>query len=1015
MKLVPALVFSCIITIIFLALFNLEPGLSHDSSLSMQQAARAFQTMDKLYVEINYNFQLHKKFNQLQQQLSEEIDLLIKTGREPEYLAKALPKHDLTIVKVDTNGETLGIADLSGSLDNEFIRSYVRLYTLHIKSLEKAVFYSDEYKAEVEACDVRLREILRSRGDSVAVMQLRAARMATFSSEKGFIGFYWDHQNLPGGEKAFFFCRLNLDRIDIAMPYREAIKNHTDEQMGSLFYSLEMGDFIREGVPEKTLRRPVLKYLKSYLSKVYDKSADNNQDTYYTTYSSGDEYVVIGREIAEKRVVPIVIIDMRSHASVSLARNENVILFSVICVGFWLFMQTMVFGRGIRLNVGKTLIATSLLAICMPFMMGRSIFQLILREAKENERLKLERSLYNTLNGVDSGVRLFHANLFQNFVQVLKRRENIAGLQAAQEKQFKISPFDLQKAETDPTDGAKIVERISRDSFLPFEDAIDRKFDNRKRVNAIMILGSHGFMRFFDRFSGFVVGHKKESSADSMLHTLNLYRRTIEPFFSRNEMAPGLSSSDKGRENELTKYLYDELKAQLVATLGADKFLEIFTRYEGLNTLRTSVGNSHFSVFPLWADGIISFFCGIGWDEYTISDIYLRTVFQNIEAKKNAENSTSGKTFLKYFDPAFHFPKDQVFLQGFGGMRGDTISSEGNDSPVLGSLIKESYRSKRPLRLVLDDTIHQVSPGKYFALYTTGGSQNTSHLLDIEKWRSRLFIAGLLLFIMFALFAAVNISRSFTSPLEHLLWGIERVEKNDFDVRLKDSREDEFGSISRAFNFMIRRLREKETLGKFVSDSVRRLARDPELLKKAQQGSEEEVTIVFANLEGFVEFAAKTDAQEVQNKLEFCLGAFFTVAEESGGEIDKVIGEKLLIVFPHARVGMKQATASAVGLVQKIRTMFHSEANLKPVFGINNGRVISGIIGTASVRMDNTIIGDPVNVAARLCSIANAESSPVIISGEVKEALGGAFKARAVNINRIRGKHQEVEVFSLEA
>jgi adenylate cyclase len=210
---------------------------------------------------------------------------------------------------------------------------------------------------------------------------------------------------------------------------------------------------------------------------------------------------------------------------------------------------------------------------------------------------------------------------------------------------------------------------------------------------------------------------------------------------------------------------------------------------------------------------------------------------------------------------------------------------------------------------------------------------------------------------------------------------------------------------------MTRRLKEKDTLNQFVSESVKKLAANPELLKKALEGSEEEVTIVFASLEGFAKLAAEVNEKDLKAYLEFSLGRFFARAAQFGGEIDKVIGEKILIIFPHARLGREKAVEQALSLAAQIIEDFRNEENLKPVFGINMGGVISGIIGAAKVRMDLTVIGDPVNVASRLCSLAKSDSQPVVISGQINDLLPKSHASEKVNVERVRGKRQEVEVF----
>lgn len=106
----------------------------------------------------------------------------------------------------------------------------------------------------------------------------------------------------------------------------------------------------------------------------------------------------------------------------------------------------------------------------------------------------------------------------------------------------------------------------------------------------------------------------------------------------------------------------------------------------------------------------------------------------------------------------------------------------------------------------------------------------------------------------------------------------------------------------------------------------------------------------------------------MQSLLESVLEQFYRQAELSGGEVDKLISGKLLIVFRTRIPGRKGAAVNAAAFVEGILQIFRDHPADSAGFGLNSGRVISRIIGTPSVRMDNTVIGDPVNVAARLFS-----------------------------------------------
>ncbi len=725
--------------------------------------------------------------------------------------------------------------------------------------------------------------------------------------------------------------------------------------------------------------------------------------------------VVVGRNVAGTSLLPVVVTRLQGSSANYTAQSVKVFAFAGASLALLLFVQTVVFGRGLKLSVGKVLILASLFAIFMPFMMGRSIFQLILREASETERLKIERNLHNTLSGLDSGVRLYNANLFRSFLSSFAHPDTLNALKAARIQQALYDKSSDEKARINLKEYDHAVLNIAERAFAPFVTGYETAGDSERRANAIFIMGPDGFLRYYDRFKREVVGHSEESRHDSMFMLLDMYRKTIEKFFPRNEFVAGLIDRKRTASAEaLEKAMYDEIKTQLIDSVGSERFYDLFSRLEGLSSSRTSVGTTLFAVFPLRINGLIEYFCGVGWDEYAIGESYLKRAFSEIINVDNGRKSIS--SLLDLLDPAVVIMATPILVQTFSGFRAESFFSQENESPHLSTLIRSASRNRRLLRFNGsgdDQAIYQALPGRYLGLYTVGGRQDTSHLDRIEFWRNVIFMSGLILFLIFAVLAAVNISRSFTGPLEHLLWGLNCIESGNYEVKLKDSREDEFGSISRAFNRMVKGLRERNALGNFVSESVRRLASNPELLEKARQGSEAKFTILFADFDGFKEFAAAASEQQVQSKLEFSLERFFRYAEEYGGEVDKVIGEKLLIVFSHERHGKKNAAVAAIKLARRILNDFKADHEIMPVFGINSGRVISGIIGTPEVRIDNTVIGDPVNVAARMCSLATSESMPIIISGAIRDCLGAGYKVKPVAVEKIRGKKQEVEVFSL--
>jgi class 3 adenylate cyclase len=127
-----------------------------------------------------------------------------------------------------------------------------------------------------------------------------------------------------------------------------------------------------------------------------------------------------------------------------------------------------------------------------------------------------------------------------------------------------------------------------------------------------------------------------------------------------------------------------------------------------------------------------------------------------------------------------------------------------------------------------------------------------------------------------------------------------------------------------------------------------------------------DVTLYHADVRDFTGFAEETRPQEVVAYLNRVVGIQVRVIREHGGDIDKMIGDALLAVFEGA-----DRAARAVACAQAVQRVLATEDGLPRGLGIglHDGFVISGAIGPEE-RQDFTVIGDAVNVSARLCDLA---------------------------------------------
>ncbi|HOI90277.1 MAG TPA: adenylate/guanylate cyclase domain-containing protein [Candidatus Rifleibacterium sp.] len=1014
MRLPAALFYALLFVAVLFCLFKIEGNLAGSLDIEQKRLQDAYLMTEKMRGEANLDYQLQAAFNVFREGLVDDLPLLLNMREEPAFL-KLLPSHTLSLAVTDASGSLKDFVNLAGSMNEEFARQFIRI-DQQTSVEQKEVFLEPEYIGQIEAADRLLTEFLGISTDRTAYMQLRASRMSLFDARGHLLGLYWDSQLLSDGGKAYFFSRFDLSALSDLYPARMYLRSNPHKRAVCAFYDLQRGLFVGNqafaALPGKTIAG-----IRDACEEI-GRGDDGNVGVLPT----GDLLGVVGRRMMNPGMVPVVLLDSEYARPSSTGVTASLIFFSAVCLALFFFVQSICFARGFRMTVGRALLLASLAAISMPFMMGNSIFRLILNEASESGRLKLERNLHGQIRGIDVGARLFHANVLQNFKRQIRSPKTLQQLRQEERHEAKLKAGNVaanagSASETLNIAGGDLIQKVAVEIFAPFMRGLDLVEDMHRKANAIIIMGPDNFTRYFDRFKSYTYLTRSLPETDPIFLILNLYRRTVEKFFRSDQLAKGLALQPKhGRAGEIELFKFEEIKKHVAASVGNEKVYSMLTNFEGLNSFRTSIGLVNFAIFPVWINNVISYFCGVSWDEFVISRIYLGRVFASYR-RGMIDSQKKLVSVFDLIDPVNYVAEPPLKLQAYGNVRGDMLFSGEKASSRLGMLLKTGQRTRRMIKLQTPDSgeaLYYVLPGRFFNLYILGGLQSTAHLKQIEDWRALILFMGTILFIVCASLAAVNISRSVSSPLEHLLWGISRIERSDFSVRLLASREDEFGSISRAFNVMARRLRERDTLGKFVSPAVRRLASNPELFQQARAGNEISATILFAALEGFDQFAASAPVQQVQSLLESVLEQFYQQAALSGGEVDKLIGGKLLIVFPHQNAGAHGAAVNAANFVEAILRSFRDNQLIRPVFGLNSGRVISGIIGTPSVRMDNTIIGDPVNVAARLCSLARSADRPVMISETVAASLKLLYPIEKVDIGSIRGKSQEVEVFALK-
>jgi class 3 adenylate cyclase len=178
-----------------------------------------------------------------------------------------------------------------------------------------------------------------------------------------------------------------------------------------------------------------------------------------------------------------------------------------------------------------------------------------------------------------------------------------------------------------------------------------------------------------------------------------------------------------------------------------------------------------------------------------------------------------------------------------------------------------------------------------------------------------------------------------------------------------------------------------------------------------------EVSVLFADLQGFTAFAEKTSPARVAAMLNGYFRRLVPLLERDGGVVHQIIGDAVMVIFNQA--GNQPDHAARAGRTalafQAAAAEIAGEHPEWPRFraGVNSGEVLSGLVGGATGHRKHAVVGDTVNLAARL--EAAAPVGAVVVGAETAAALPpGAVLERLPPLD-VKGKEEPVEAYVLRA
>jgi len=246
--------------------------------------------------------------------------------------------------------------------------------------------------------------------------------------------------------------------------------------------------------------------------------------------------------------------------------------------------------------------------------------------------------------------------------------------------------------------------------------------------------------------------------------------------------------------------------------------------------------------------------------------------------------------------------------------------------------------------------------------------------------------------------------------------GTRQVMQGNLNVKIAVHSNDELGQLARDFNDMIRHLREKLQLQKFVSKLTVDMVKDTVDSEHATSSAvNQQVAVLFSDVRNFSTIAEELRPEEIVKLINIYFGLQTRVIEAHHGVVDKFMGDQIMAIFQGDTMA-DDILRAAVEIQQQIRQLNQERAaqglvTLEMGIGINSGAAVMGNMGSTH-RMDYTVIGDVVNVASRLCSLAKA--GQIIVSQELTRHVNAAYPTTRLKSVSVKGRTKPIDVCEVD-
>ncbi|MBF0545498.1 MAG: HAMP domain-containing protein [Candidatus Riflebacteria bacterium] len=252
----------------------------------------------------------------------------------------------------------------------------------------------------------------------------------------------------------------------------------------------------------------------------------------------------------------------------------------------------------------------------------------------------------------------------------------------------------------------------------------------------------------------------------------------------------------------------------------------------------------------------------------------------------------------------------------------------------------------------------------------------------------------LLLFALFSLSGAYFLAEWLGSPIRKMIRALDSASLGDYQIRVVQRRGDEIEETGKILDSMTEKLREREVMGRFVSDQVLKAITKSGQTLEWKARSVQAVALV-CDIRDFTTHSEKNPPEAIFSMINKHTQEMGEIIKRHGGDIERFIGDAIQAIFLPAPLGpsvVQRALSASKEMMCKLAEINFQRTenglfNYKIGIGLDMGTLVSGMVGDEEVKLDLAFLGAPMNRAAELEALSKKGiSTRIVCSKPVRDA-----------------------------